>query len=157
MPLCGPACKIARFQGGLKFPSWTRVWQKDGRKKEKNSQILTVTVTFVQASFVLVTFVQIRNISSVTDPTLTKLYTNFFWPNFFGPESFEPKIFGAHPIFLVSKLFWTQIFGLNTKFVWTQFFPFNFYGLKILFLTKYLTYWPYIVLLKLQKCNPKKK
>ena len=25
MPLCGPTCKIARFQAGLKFPSWTRV------------------------------------------------------------------------------------------------------------------------------------
>ena len=23
MPLCGPTCKIARFQAGLKFPSWT--------------------------------------------------------------------------------------------------------------------------------------
>ena len=28
MPLCGPTCKFARFQAGLKFPSWTRVWQK---------------------------------------------------------------------------------------------------------------------------------
>ena len=27
MPLCGPTCKIARFQAKLKFPSWTRVWQ----------------------------------------------------------------------------------------------------------------------------------
>ena len=36
-------------------------------------QILTVTVTFVQATFGLVTFVHIRNISAVTDPILTKL------------------------------------------------------------------------------------
>ena len=28
MPLRGPTCKIARFQEGLKFPSWTRVCQK---------------------------------------------------------------------------------------------------------------------------------
>ena len=27
MPLRGPTCKFARFQAGLKFPSWTRVWQ----------------------------------------------------------------------------------------------------------------------------------
>ena len=32
-----------------------------------------VTVTFVQATFVLVTFVHIRNISTVTDPILMKL------------------------------------------------------------------------------------
>ena len=35
-------------------------------------QISTVTVTFVQATFVLVTFVHIRNSSAVTDTKLTK-------------------------------------------------------------------------------------
>ena len=35
-------------------------------------QILSVAVTFVQATFVLVTFVHIRNILAVTDPILTK-------------------------------------------------------------------------------------
>ena len=28
IPLHGPTCKIARFQAGLKFPCWTKVWQK---------------------------------------------------------------------------------------------------------------------------------
>ena len=36
-------------------------------------QILTITMTSVQAIFVLATFVHIRNISAVTDPILTKL------------------------------------------------------------------------------------
>ena len=36
-------------------------------------QILTVTVTFVQVTFVLTTFVHIRNFLAVTDPILTKL------------------------------------------------------------------------------------
>merc|ERR1711954_244106 len=36
-------------------------------------QILTVTVTFVQAIFVLVTFVHIRNISAVTDTVKGKV------------------------------------------------------------------------------------
>ena len=36
-------------------------------------EISTVTMTFVQATFVLTTFVHIRNISAVTDPILTKL------------------------------------------------------------------------------------
>ena len=40
---------------------------------EPLEQILTVTVTFVQATFVQVTFVHIRNISAVTDPILMKL------------------------------------------------------------------------------------
>ena len=35
-------------------------------------QIPTVTVIFVQATFVLATFVYIRNITAVTDPILTK-------------------------------------------------------------------------------------
>ena len=37
-------------------------------------QITTVTVTFVQATFVLATFDHIGYISAVTDPILTKLY-----------------------------------------------------------------------------------
>ena len=36
-------------------------------------QIPAVTMTFVQATFVLATFVHIRNISAVTDPIWTKL------------------------------------------------------------------------------------
>ena len=40
---------------------------------EHLEEIPSVTVTFVQASFVLGTFVYIRNISAVTDPILTKL------------------------------------------------------------------------------------
>ena len=41
---------------------------------ERQEQIPTVMVTFVQATFVLATFVHIRNISGVTDPILMKLY-----------------------------------------------------------------------------------
>ena len=40
---------------------------------EHLEKIATVTVTFVQATFVLVTFVHIRNISAVTDTIWTKL------------------------------------------------------------------------------------
>ena len=40
---------------------------------EHLKQIPTITVTFVQATFVLATFVHIRNISTVTDPILMKL------------------------------------------------------------------------------------
>ena len=46
-------------------------WNFTGRFLE---QIPTVTVTFVQATFVLVIFVHIRNISAVTDTILTKLW-----------------------------------------------------------------------------------
>ena len=38
-------------------------------------QILTIAVTFEQATFFLATIVHIRNISAVTDPILTKLKT----------------------------------------------------------------------------------
>ena len=40
---------------------------------EHLEQILTVTVTFVQATFVLGTFVRISNNKAVTEPILTKL------------------------------------------------------------------------------------
>ena len=50
------------FDQTLKVGSW-----------EHLEQIPTVTVTFVQATFVLMTFVHIRNISTVTDPILMKL------------------------------------------------------------------------------------
>ena len=41
---------------------------------EHLEQTLTVTVTFVQATFAQTTFVHIRNVSTVTDLILTKLY-----------------------------------------------------------------------------------
>ena len=41
--------------------------------REHLEHIPTITVTFVQATFVLATFVHIRNISTVTDPILMKL------------------------------------------------------------------------------------
>ena len=40
---------------------------------ERQEQIPTVMVIFVQETFVLATFVHIRNISAVTDPILIKL------------------------------------------------------------------------------------
>ena len=55
------------------------------------SQIPTVTVTFVHATFVLETLVHIRNISAVTDQILTR----FFSPNFLQTLIFlDPKICG---------------------------------------------------------------
>ena len=56
------SCYLHNFDQALKIGSWNDL-----------EQILTVTVTFVQAIFVLATFVHIRNISAVTDPILTKL------------------------------------------------------------------------------------
>ena len=47
---------VTDFDETLQVGSW-----------EHLEQIPTVTVTFVQATFVLVTFVHIRNISAVTD------------------------------------------------------------------------------------------
>ena len=68
--------------------------------------IPTVTVTFVQATFVLETFVHIRDISAVTDPILNKL----FWPNYFRALIFWPNIllrpnFFGHNNFLVQNFF----------------------------------------------------
>ena len=55
-------CYWPDFDETLKVGSW-----------EHLDQIPTVTVTFVQPTFVLATFVHIRNISTVTDPILMKL------------------------------------------------------------------------------------
>ena len=55
------SCYRPDFDQTLKVGSW-----------EPLEQIPTDTVTFVQATFVLATFVHIRNISTVTDPILTK-------------------------------------------------------------------------------------
>ena len=56
------SCYRPNFNETLKVGSW-----------EHLEQTPTVTVTFVQATFVLATFVHIRNISTVTDPILMKL------------------------------------------------------------------------------------
>ena len=56
------SCYRPDFDETLQVGSWEHI-----------EQIPTVTVTFVQAAFVLATFVHIRNISAVTDPILTKL------------------------------------------------------------------------------------
>ena len=53
------------------FPDFDETLQEGSWEHLK--QIPTVTVTFVQATFVLVTFVHIRNISAVTDTIWTKL------------------------------------------------------------------------------------
>ena len=57
------SCYWPDFDETLQVGSWVHL-----------EQILTVTVTFVKAIFVLVKFVHIRNISAVTDPILVKLY-----------------------------------------------------------------------------------
>ena len=56
------SCYWPDFDETLQVGSW-----------EHLEQIPTVTVTFVQATFVLVTFVHIRNISLVTDTIWTRL------------------------------------------------------------------------------------
>ena len=56
------SCYWSDFDETLNACSW-----------EHQEHIPIVTVTFVQATFVLVTFVHIRNISAVTDPILTEL------------------------------------------------------------------------------------
>ena len=76
---------------------------------------LTVTVTFVQATFILAIFVHIRNISAVTDPILTKrLGPNFlqaltFLIEIFLPKFCEPKIFGPKVLF-GHQFFWNTFF-----------------------------------------------
>ena len=56
------SCYWSDFDETLKVGSW-----------EHLEHIPTVTMTFVQATFVLATFVNIRNISTVADMILTKL------------------------------------------------------------------------------------
>ena len=56
------SCYWPDFDETLQVGSW-----------EHLEQILTVTVTFVQATFVLLTFEHIRNISAVIDTIWTKL------------------------------------------------------------------------------------
>ena len=56
------SCYWPDFEKTLKVASW-----------EHLEQISTVTGTFVQATFVLAIFVNIRNISTVSDLSLTKL------------------------------------------------------------------------------------
>ena len=74
------------FDQTLKEGSWNHLWQ-----------IPNVTVTFVQAIFVLTTFFHIMNSSVVPDPILTQFLgalifsdQNSFWPKIF----LEPKYFG---------------------------------------------------------------
>ena len=55
-------CPNLNFDKTLKVGSW-----------EQLEQLPTVTVTFVQATFVLAAFVHITNISAITDLILTKL------------------------------------------------------------------------------------
>ena len=48
MPLCGPTCKIARFQAELKFPSWTECGNSD-QKTDNDDLIELGTGHTVQA------------------------------------------------------------------------------------------------------------
>ena len=74
----------------------------------------TVTVTFVEATFVLATFVHIRNVSAVTDRILTKCSgTNFLQALTFLIDFFLPKV-------CLTQIFWDK-----------HFLDFNFFGLKI--------------------------
>ena len=126
----------------------------------------TVTVTyvhttFVHTTFVLVSFVNIRNISAVTDPILTKLYgpniflgLNLFGPKknisqvhldqlFFGTKKFSvltqkyflPNFF--EPTFIQPKLFQSEIL-LDPKLLTQILFAYKicltpFFGSKMFF------------------------
>ena len=75
-------------------------------------------VIFVQGTIVRVIIVHIRNISTVTDPILTKLFgPNYlgakilFDPNFVGPKDFYTQnLFGP-------KFFWTEKFAGPQNFL----------------------------------------
>ena len=106
-------------------------------------QMPKVTVTFVQATYVLATFVHISNISAVTHPIFTKLFD----PIFGGKNVFDQN-------FVTSKLFSNQnvltwyLFGpkicLDPKICWTQsfsnqnFFGWNFVKPKLLWAQNFL-------------------
>ena len=82
----------------------------------------TIMVTFDKATYVLRTFVHISNISTVTDPILTK--------DFFIPKSFWPKFFLTRSFldlkYFVHKIFWTQNFNICI-FLWPNFFLLSFF------------------------------
>ena len=104
----------------------------------------TVTVTFVQAIFVLVTFVNIRNISAVTNPILPDfldpIFTGLFLINFFyhifltkilvHQHLFKPcdptfcgQFFYPHffLILLIQKMLYSKLFLTKTLFRAKQF------------------------------------
>ena len=112
----------------------------------------TVMVTFDKATYVLGTFVHISNISTVTDPILTKYFdtilgglnfcrphsfwTKLFWTKeFFIPKSFWPKFFLTRFFLTYPLFFWLTIFTLilfilnflNLSFL-TKFFGFIFFN-----------------------------
>ena len=81
------------------------------------SLIPNVTVTFVQAIFVLTTFFHIMNSSVVPDPILTQFCVglNLSGPKFFLIQNFfRPKIFGTQ------YFFWPKLF--RPKFFWPEIF-----------------------------------
>ena len=45
--ICGPTCKIARFQEGLKFPSWTECGKTLAAEGLKVSQYLCVVFQYI--------------------------------------------------------------------------------------------------------------
>ena len=81
-----------------------------------------VTVTFVQATFVLGTFVQINNISATPDPIFTKL---------FGGQEFVSIKFCYIQTFLNPKLLWTKLF-LEPRFFLLNFSAPKFFEPKTL-------------------------
>ena len=77
----------------------------------------TFMVTIVQETFVLPKFVNIRNISAVTGPILTKL----FGPNFGTKKISGPRIFFLTISFLNQYIFLIKNI-LGQKFFWTEHF-----------------------------------
>ena len=94
----------------------------------------TVTMTFVQATYLLATFVYISNISAVTDLILTKFFGPNFWgllllsKNFFLPNFFFTKYSLNQICFLTQHfraigaftfveeiLFWTKLLLTQTQ------------------------------------------
>ena len=68
----------------------------------------TVTVTFVQATFVLATFVHTKHNTAITDPILTKLFV----PNFVGSK--EKLVTQIILTYILNYLYTTFESGLKT-------------------------------------------
>ena len=125
----------------------TRFWPNFKSKTLVHlEQISPVTVTFVQATFLLGTFVHISNISAHTDPILTKLLgpnilgasifvdQNFLGQNFFYTHLPPPHKLNISNISVVTNLNLTKLYKSSAIFMllltwfWPNFLDPIFWG-----------------------------
>ena len=112
-----------------------------------------ISVTFVQATFVMLIFVHISNISAVTNPMFTKLFRPNFWrsriffyqnlvtsklfwnQNVLGQHFFGAKIFFELRSFRTPQSFWLKFCQPRTfigpTFLYPELLDQNFFGIKI--------------------------